>query len=300
MQLDTTRFGPLDIEPDAIITFTQPIIGFPERRRFVLMPGPAGSALHWLQSVEDGAAAVLTDRTGAEMLGEGLGEAALVVAEDPREALAHAAALWFGAQPATMVAVTGTNGKTSVSSFCRQLWVEMGEMAVNLGTTGVEGAWTYPLRHTTPEPITLHRALAEAAAAGVSHGAMEASSHGLDQRRLDGVVLAAAGFSNFTQDHLDYHGTMEAYFEAKMGLFDRVLGDDGVAVVNLDDPRCDSRLSINRLDQAFGVCFGAYHTCPMYRSISQEMTDADADSAPLPMISITANGRHVALRPTGS
>ena len=207
----------------------------------VLFAALPGARVHGAQfaarAVAEGAAAILTDKAGAEILGDRIGDAALVVAEDPRAALAQAAALWFGAQPPTMVAVTGTNGKTSVSTFCRQLWVEMGETAVNLGTTGVEGAWSHPLRHTTPEPITLHRALAEAARAGVTHGAMEASSHGLDQRRLDGVLLAAAGFTNFSQDHLDYHKTLDAYFEAKMGLFERVLGEDGVAVVNLDDPR---------------------------------------------------------------
>jgi len=93
------------------------------------------------------------------------------------------------------------------------------------------------LSHTTPEPITLHRVLAQAAAAGVTHGAMEASSHGLEQKRLDGVVLAVAGFTNFTQDHLDYHATFEAYFAAKSGLFDRVLGPQGWAVINIDDAK---------------------------------------------------------------
>ncbi|KIC13428.1 Mur ligase family protein, partial [Leisingera sp. ANG-DT] len=157
--------------------------------------------------------------------------------EDPRQTLAYAAALWFGGQPQTVVAVTGTNGKTSVATFVRQIWSELGYEAVNMGTTGIEGAWSYPLAHTTPEPITLHRALAAAAEAGVTHAAMEASSHGLDQRRLDGVQLAAAGFTNFTQDHLDYHETFDAYFAAKAGLFRRVLPDEGVAVINMNDPR---------------------------------------------------------------
>ena len=108
---------------------------------------------------------------------------------------------------------------------------------MSIGTTGVEGAIEEPLAHTTPEPITLHRVLAEAAAAGVDHAAMEASSHGLAQRRLNGVRLAAAGFSNFTQDHLDYHADFNAYFEAKAGLFARILSEDGVAVINIDDGR---------------------------------------------------------------
>ena len=167
-----------------------------------------------------------------------------MVSEQPREALARAAWLWFGAHPKTMIAVTGTNGKTSVSTFVRQIWIEMGLEAVNLGTTGVEGAWTAPLAHTTPEPITLHRALAEAAHAGITHGAMEASSHGLDQRRLDGVTLKAAAFANFTQDHLDYHETFEAYFDAKAGLFARVLPEDGTAVINMDDPKGVEMLAI--------------------------------------------------------
>ena len=185
------------------------------------------------------AAAILTDAEGAEIAADVLeaSDAAVIISEDPRQTLAQTAALWFGPGPQTMVAVTGTNGKTSVSSFARQIWIALGHKAVNLGTTGVEGAWTHPLAHTTPEPITLHRVLAEAAAAGVTHCAMEASSHGLDQRRLDGVLLSAAGFTNFTQDHLDYHETFAAYFEAKMGLFDRVLPEDGVAVINLDDPK---------------------------------------------------------------
>ncbi|MDB4065346.1 UDP-N-acetylmuramoyl-L-alanyl-D-glutamate--2,6-diaminopimelate ligase, partial [bacterium] len=117
------------------------------------------------------------------------------------------------------------------------IWVELELAAVNLGTTGVEGAWTAPLAHTTPEPITLHRALAEAEANGITHAAMEASSHGLDQCRLDGVVLNTAGFTNFTQDHLDYHETFDAYFDAKARLFNEVLAPDGWAVVNIDDAR---------------------------------------------------------------
>ncbi|MFZ1512450.1 MAG: UDP-N-acetylmuramoyl-L-alanyl-D-glutamate--2,6-diaminopimelate ligase, partial [Tabrizicola sp.] len=187
-------------------------------------------------ALEQGAAAVLTDTAGAKLAVEALAETdvALVVVEDPRAALACAAALWFGAQPEVMVAVTGTNGKTSVATFTRQIWAALGHEAINIGTTGIEGAWTAPSGHTTPDPVTLQKLLAAAAAGGVTHAAMEASSHGIDQRRLDGVRLRAAGFTNLTQDHLDYHGTMAAYFEAKAQLFTRLLPDDGVAVVNLD------------------------------------------------------------------
>ncbi|MBN8185994.1 UDP-N-acetylmuramoyl-L-alanyl-D-glutamate--2,6-diaminopimelate ligase [Salipiger thiooxidans] len=214
---------------------------------FAAMPG---TKLHGARFVDaalsQGAAAVLTDAEGAQIAAEALAgsEVALVIAADPRQALAFACALFFGAQPATMVAVTGTNGKTSVATFVRRLWQEMGFRAVNLGTTGVEGDWQAPLRHTTPDPITLHKALAEAALAGVEHAAMEASSHGLDQRRLDGVQLRAAGFTNFSQDHLDYHADFEEYFAAKAGLFARVLPEEGTAVVNIDDARGIDMLAI--------------------------------------------------------
>lgn len=207
---------------------------------FAALPGAKVHGGEFIQyALRMQAAAILTDAEGARIAAAELAasDAALVVAQDPRQALAQTASLWFGPHPATVVAVTGTNGKTSVSTFCRQIWEELDVAGVNLGTTGVEGAWTHPLKHTTPEPITLHRVMAQARANGITHVAMEASSHGLDQRRLDGVILAAAGFSNFTQDHLDYHGTFEAYFDAKMGLFNRILGEDGVAVINLDDPK---------------------------------------------------------------
>ncbi len=214
---------------------------------FAAMPGTRVHGAEFITyALRMGAAAILTDAEGAEIAAKDLAasDAALALTDTPRETLARAAALFFGAQPATMAAVTGTNGKTSVSTFTRQIWIEMDLPAVNLGTTGVEGAWTAPLKHTTPEPITLHRTLAQAAEAGITHAAMEASSHGLDQRRLDGVVLTAAGFTNFSQDHLDYHKTFEAYFDAKAALFARVLPEDGIAVINIDDARGLDMLAI--------------------------------------------------------
>nr|WP_086053504.1 UDP-N-acetylmuramoyl-L-alanyl-D-glutamate--2,6-diaminopimelate ligase [Pseudoruegeria sp. SK021] len=207
---------------------------------FAALPG---SKVHGAEFVtyalRMGCAAILTDRDGAKIAAEAVQAAPVpvVIAEDPRQTLSYAAALWFGAQPETCVAVTGTNGKTSVTSFARQLWTLLGRDAVNLGTTGIEGAYAAPLHHTTPDQITLHRHLAAMARNGVTHLAMEASSHGLDQKRLDGVRLAAAGFTNFSQDHLDYHHTFEAYLAAKYGLFDRILSEDAIVVTNLDDPK---------------------------------------------------------------
>lgn len=208
---------------------------------FAALPGVKWHGADFVQyALRMGASAVLTDPAGVALARDVLDDnphVALVVTEDPRGALAMAAALFYGRQPEMMVAVTGTNGKTSVATFTRQIWQLLGLEAANIGTTGVEGSFTAPSAHTTPEPITLHALLAEMVGYGITHAAMEASSHGLDQRRLDGVRLAAAGFTNFTQDHLDYHENFEAYFAAKEGLFSRVLPDDGVAVINTDDPK---------------------------------------------------------------
>ncbi|QMU57239.1 MAG: UDP-N-acetylmuramoyl-L-alanyl-D-glutamate--2,6-diaminopimelate ligase [Boseongicola sp.] len=209
-----------------------------EGNLFAALPGTTVHGAEFIHyAIRMRAGAVLTDREGVSLASDILRDSGvpLVVAEDPREALAFTASLWFEAQPEVIVAATGTNGKTSVATFARQIWAEMGAEAVNLGTTGVEGAFTAPLQHTTPEPITLHKMLARIADAGITHAAMEASSHGLAQKRLDGVRLSAAAFTNLSQDHLDYHDTFEEYFEAKAGLFDRVLPDDGTAVINIDD-----------------------------------------------------------------
>ncbi|ULB08994.1 UDP-N-acetylmuramoyl-L-alanyl-D-glutamate--2,6-diaminopimelate ligase [Cereibacter azotoformans] len=246
---------------------------------FAALPGSCSHGASFVPAaLAAGARAILTDAAGAALAREALqgSTAALIVAEDPRQALAGAAALWFGRQPATMVAVTGTNGKTSVATFTRQIWAALGHAAINIGTTGVEGAFAAPSAHTTPEPITLHRLLADAAEAGVTHAAMEASSHGLEQRRLDGVHLAAAGFTNFTQDHLDYHETFEAYFAAKAGLFTRVLPDEGTTVVNLDDPRGPEIAALAR-DRGQKVIGTGFHPEADLRLLSQRFDATGQD-----------------------
>ncbi|WP_035246520.1 UDP-N-acetylmuramoyl-L-alanyl-D-glutamate--2,6-diaminopimelate ligase [Actibacterium atlanticum] len=211
-----------------------------EGHLFAALPGTRVHGGSFIQyALRMGAGAILTDAEGARIAKDELAasDAALIIAQDPRQTLAFTAALWFGKQPKNVVAVTGTNGKTSVATFTRQIWEILGHTAANIGTTGVEGGYDAPMTHTTPEPITLHRLLADMATAGVTHAAMEASSHGLEQRRLDGVNLAAGGFTNFTQDHLDYHATFDEYFAAKAGLFARVLPEEGTAVINLEDDR---------------------------------------------------------------
>lgn len=158
---------------------------------------------------------------------------ALITSADVRAALALLAARHAGAQPANAVAVTGTNGKTSVAEFTRQLWGMEGLAAAAIGTLGVPGRGP---GLTTPDPVTLHGALAGLAADGVTHVSLEASSHGLDQRRLDGVRLRAAGFTNLSRDHLDYHASPEDYLGAKRRLFSELLPDDATAVLNADSP----------------------------------------------------------------
>ncbi|MBZ9978524.1 UDP-N-acetylmuramoyl-L-alanyl-D-glutamate--2,6-diaminopimelate ligase [Mesorhizobium sp. BR-1-1-10] len=182
-------------------------------------------------------------RRGAAMIVLGKGSALadlpvpVLAVDDPRLALALSAARYFGKQPQTMVAVTGTSGKTSVAAFTRQIWEQAGYAAASIGTTGVVA----PGRNeygslTTPDPVALHRLLRELADAGVTHASMEASSHGLDQRRLDGVKLSAGGFTNLGRDHMDYHPTIEDYHRAKLRLFDTLLPKGAPAIVFADDP----------------------------------------------------------------
>ncbi|MFO7920799.1 MAG: UDP-N-acetylmuramoyl-L-alanyl-D-glutamate--2,6-diaminopimelate ligase [Nioella sp.] len=226
-----------------------------------------------------GAGAILTDRDGAAIAADALtgSKAALVVVEDPKAAFAHACALWFGMQPETVVAVTGTNGKTSVASFTRQIWAALGREAANIGTTGVEGAFSAPGIHTTPDALTLHRLLAEMAGAGVDQVAMEASSHGLDQRRMDAVQLAAAAFTNFTQDHLDYHGTMAAYFAAKARLFTELLPEESSAVINLDDPKGAELAALCEAREIEVITVGQYAEEARLRITGRRMDETGQD-----------------------
>ncbi len=160
----------------------------------------------------------------------------ILACADPRRALSLAAAHFYKHQPKTMVAVTGTAGKTSVAAFTRQIWAHAGITAASVGTTGVQapGRDDYGSL-TTPDPVELHRLLAELSAGGVTHCAMEASSHGLEQRRLDGVELLAGAFTNLGRDHMDYHTDMADYHRAKLRLFDTLLPKGAPAVIFADD-----------------------------------------------------------------
>lgn len=184
-------------------------------------------------AVSKGAVAILAAQD-AEV--SGAGDVPVVRSNEPRHILALMAARFFGLQqPETTVAVTGTSGKTSVADFTRQIYGALGHKSASLGTIGViknDSAVYGSL--TTPDPISLHKTLAELAAEGITHLAFEASSHGLDQHRLDGVRIKAAAFTNLGRDHLDYHPTVEEYLRAKLRLFTELLPEDGTAVVNSD------------------------------------------------------------------
>ncbi len=159
-----------------------------------------------------------------------------VSVKNARRTLALAAAKIFPRQPQTIAAVTGTSGKTSVAAFTRQIWSALGHPAASIGTIGVvspKGEHYGSL--TTPDPVDLHRTLDQLTGEGVTHLALEASSHGLDQHRLDGVRVAAGAFTNLSRDHLDYHPTIEAYFAAKLRLFEDLIVPGGTAVIGVDD-----------------------------------------------------------------
>jgi UDP-N-acetylmuramoyl-L-alanyl-D-glutamate--2,6-diaminopimelate ligase len=184
---------------------------------------------HVGEAVEKGAAAIVAERWAEAP------NAAFVKVPDARAALAHAAARFYARQPETIVAVTGTSGKTSVAAFVRQIWQALGREAASIGTIGVVSRpLTIYGSLTTPDPIALHELLDRLAADGVTNLAIEASSHGLDQKRLDGVRLAAGAFTNLTRDHMDYHATVEDYLNAKLRLFRELLPDGAPAVIDAD------------------------------------------------------------------
>jgi UDP-N-acetylmuramoyl-L-alanyl-D-glutamate--2,6-diaminopimelate ligase len=181
------------------------------------------------QARANGAAAVLS----AGDLGADPG-VAHVVAANPRRAFALAASAFYPRRPPTLAAVTGTNGKSSTVDFLRQIWTHTGKRAASLGTLGAIGpSGVIDLGHTTPDPASVHATLTQLAEDGVTHAAMEASSHGLEQHRIDGLSFAAAAFTNLTQDHLDYHRDMGAYRDAKLRLW-ALVRENGLAVINAD------------------------------------------------------------------
>ena len=203
---------------------------------FAALPGTKIDGASFIPAaITAGAAAILAQPSIQDL------PVPVVASDDVRRAYALAASAFWGDQPAVCVAVTGTNGKTSVATFCRQIFKRLGHRSASMGTLGVTisdpvtgDQQITPPGLTTPDAADVAELMAKIAAMGVTHMALEASSHGIDQRRLDGVCLKAAGFLNLTQDHLDYHGDMASYGRAKLRLFEALLPRGGTAVLNAD------------------------------------------------------------------
>ena len=201
---------------------------------FIAVPGTKADGLSFVpQALSAGAVAILGERAPADLPDD----VAFARATNVRRALALLAARFYPRQPATIAAVTGTSGKTSVAAFTRQIWAASGHQAASIGTIGlvtpreeIYGALT------TPDPIALAEMLDRLAREGITHLAIEASSHGLDQHRIDGVRVTVGAFTNLSRDHMDYHATEEAYLAAKLILFERIVAPGGAAVIWADSP----------------------------------------------------------------
>ncbi|MCI0466386.1 MAG: UDP-N-acetylmuramoyl-L-alanyl-D-glutamate--2,6-diaminopimelate ligase [Beijerinckiaceae bacterium] len=211
---------------------------------FFAVPGTHADGLAYVpHAVKRGAIAVIAER-GPETP---IDPAVFIMTEDVRSALAQASARLYPRQPGTIAAVTGTSGKTSVAEFVRQIWTDLGADAASLGTLGIV-APSGPVAGalTTPDPVSLHKTLDRLARGGITHLALEASSHGILQRRLDAVHLTAAAFTNLSRDHLDYHLTLEDYLNAKLELFGRLLQPGQTAVIDADSGVADKVMAACR------------------------------------------------------
>jgi UDP-N-acetylmuramoyl-L-alanyl-D-glutamate--2,6-diaminopimelate ligase len=205
---------------------------------FAAVPGSKADGLGFVpQALAAGAVAVMAERR-PQPLADNI---AFVQVPNVRRALALAAAKFYPQQPATIAAITGTSGKTSVAAFARQIWAARGHAAASIGTIGVVSPTEEIYGSlTTPDPVDLHRTLARLTREGVTHLAIEASSHGLDQHRLDGVRIIAGAFTNITRDHLDYHPSFDHYQRAKLRLFEALIVPGGAAVVDVDHDHADA------------------------------------------------------------
>jgi UDP-N-acetylmuramoyl-L-alanyl-D-glutamate--2,6-diaminopimelate ligase len=190
------------------------------------------------EAIAKGAVAILTDDAAALTLDDAARQRVRIITDpNPQRRLALLASRFYPRRPATIAGVTGTNGKTSVAHFTREIWQALGRKSASLGTLGwIAGADRHPGALTTPDPVALHQTLSELTERGIDCAAIEASSHGLAQYRLDGISFAAAAFTNLTRDHLDYHGDMATYRAAKARLFTDLLAPGGTAVLNADSP----------------------------------------------------------------
>ncbi|ROP84110.1 UDP-N-acetylmuramoylalanyl-D-glutamate--2,6-diaminopimelate ligase [Stella humosa] len=250
---------------------------------FAALPGQATDGRRFIvDALARGAVAVLAPE--GTVLPDAAADVALLTDPNPRRRLALLAAGFHDRQPERVAAVTGTNGKTSTADFARQLWMQAGLAAASLGTLGIRAPrFTRKGVLTTPDPVVLHAALAELADRGVVRAALEASSHGLDQFRLDGIDIQIAAFTNLTRDHLDYHQSMAAYRAAKFRLFAEVMAPGGTAVLNAD---VEEFADLDRLCRARGHRVIAYGLAG--RDIRLDRQDLHGDGQSL---ALTVDGR---------
>jgi len=214
---------------------------------FIAIPGVTADGTQYVpDALNKGAAAlVLAQKTKTDVIAT----VPVMRVQDMRAAVSALAAAFYPEQPKHVVAVTGTDGKTSTADFVRQMATLLGNKAASMGTLGlrspeIELNDAFPPNNTSPEPVLLHKTLQQLSKAGIEYLAIEASSHGLDQKRMDGLKLTAAAFTNLTRDHLDYHGTVEEYFAAKARLFEVLLPEGGTAVINADDAHAQELIAI--------------------------------------------------------
>ena len=240
---------------------------------FAAVPGARTDGRSYIaDAVKQGASAILVPKGTPKSEITPEQPLAWIEDENPRHLFSQMAANFYGAQPKHIAAVTGTNGKTSTVNFALQIWEKLNIKGASLGTLGIRGKNVdKDGSMTTPDPVTLHAHLADLAAAGITHLALEASSHGLHQYRLDGVKVKAAGFTNLTRDHLDYHQTMDEYRTAKLRLFAEVLASGGIAVVNADTPEAA---------QIMAICAERKITCWTYGFKGKEFKLLDREPTP--------------------
>jgi UDP-N-acetylmuramoyl-L-alanyl-D-glutamate--2,6-diaminopimelate ligase len=234
-------------EGQSLENFTVGGIGLDSRKVsadyiFIAVSGTHANGLKFIpDAVSKGATIIVCDSVEAEQVASQYPKLCVLGVAHLRRFTAALAQAFYERAPETIVAVTGTNGKTSVAEFTRQLWEGLGYAAASVGTLGILSKnWRQPKNLTTPDPISLFRDFREMVDHHITHVAMEASSHGLNQHRLDGMPLQAAGFTNLSHDHLEYHGTMEAYLNAKLRLFKELLPLEGIAVINADIPEYEA------------------------------------------------------------
>jgi UDP-N-acetylmuramoyl-L-alanyl-D-glutamate--2,6-diaminopimelate ligase len=270
--MSLTKIAVKDLDVSALKGVTLDSRGVKRGYLFAALPGRKLDGHKFISDAIMNGATYILAKTGTE-LPANAANVTVVMDDDPRRVFTEIVALFYKAQPKMIVAVTGTNGKTSTVHFINQLWKALDIKSAGLGTLGLSiqgGAYTGGSL-TTPDPVTLHAEMSDLAAVGVQHLAMEASSHGLDQHRLDGVKVQVAAFTNFSRDHLDYHKDMKSYLAAKKRLFADVLVKGGTAVLNADLPEYKALKT---------VCKKAGHKVLSYGHAGEELRIVQVVSLP--------------------